>query len=181
MRPLGANTNVRVDFRLVTATNRDLAREVREGRFRADLFYRLEGLRIELPSLAQRTEDIPALVDHFLRLQAEPGSAPRRASRELLARLSSRPWAGNVRELRNEVARLCVLCAGDLDDPELVSQPDLALTPLAPDRLVTLEELERDAILRALRITDGDKNEAARRLGISRAKIYQRLKDWGAT
>lgn len=181
VRPLGANESVSVDFRLVTATNRDLAREVREGRFRADLFYRLEGLRIELPSLAQRTEDIPALVDHFLRQLAEPDSEPRRASREVLARLSARAWAGNVRELRNEVARLCVLCSGDLDDPLQVSQPDLALTPQAPDRLVTLEELERDAILRALRLTGGDKNEAARRLGISRAKIYQRLKDWGAS
>jgi DNA-binding NtrC family response regulator len=86
-----------------------------------------------------------------------------------------------VRELRNEVARLCVLCSADLDDPELVSAPDLALSAQAPDQLLTLADLERDAILRALRDCGGDKVEAARRLGISRAKVYQRLKEWGAT
>jgi transcriptional regulator with GAF, ATPase, and Fis domain len=181
LRRLGSEETLRMDFRLITATNRDLAREVREGRFRADLFYRLEGLRIELPSLAQRTEDIPALVDHFLRQLAEPGTPARRASGAVLARLSARAWAGNVRELRNEVARLCVLCSADLDDPELVSAPDLALSAQAPDQLLTLADLERDAILRALRDCGGDKVEAARRLGISRAKVYQRLKEWGAT
>ena len=97
----------------------------------------------------------------------------------MLARLGAREWPGNVRELRNEIARLCVLSPGDLDDPAQVSEQDLALSPHAPDRLVTLADLERDAILRAMRATNGDKNEAARLLGISRAKIYQRLKDWG--
>ncbi|HTF90516.1 MAG TPA: sigma 54-interacting transcriptional regulator, partial [Planctomycetota bacterium] len=179
VRRLGGGDVVHVDFRLVTATNRDLAREVREGRFRADLFYRLEGLRIELPSLAQRIEDIPELVDHFLRLLAELGAAVRRVSKPVMKALCARPWPGNVRELRNEIERLCLLSTGDLDDPALVSQPDLALSPHAPDQLVTLADLERDAILRALRTANGDKNEAARMLGISRAKIYQRLKEWG--
>ncbi len=179
VRRLGGAESKHVDFRLVTATNRDLAREVREGRFRADLFYRLEGLRIDLPSLARRPEDIPELVLHFLRQLAEPGTEPRRVSKEVLAKLGARVWPGNVRELRNEIARLCVLSAGDLQDPGLVSEGDLALSPHAPDQLVTLADLERDAILRALRASNGDKNEAARRLGISRAKIYQRLKDWG--
>ncbi|MBK8179072.1 MAG: sigma 54-interacting transcriptional regulator [Planctomycetes bacterium] len=179
VRRLGSTDVRKVDVRLVSATNRDLAREVREGRFRADLYYRIEGMRIVLPSLEARGEDIPELVDHFLRLSAEPGAAPRRVSPAVLSRLAARPWPGNVRELRNEVARLCLLSPGDLLDPDRVSEPELALSPHAPDQLLTLADLERDAILRALRATGGDKNEAARRLGISRAKIYQRLKEWG--
>lgn len=179
VRRVGGEASQTVDFRLITATHRDLAREVREGRFRADLFYRLDGLRIDLPPLDQRREDIPELVDHFLRQSAEPGTPARRVSKDVMAKLCARAWPGNVRELRNEVARLCVLSPGDIDDASLVSQQDVALSALAPNQLVTLADLERDAILRALRAADGDKNVAARTLGISRAKIYQRLKEWG--
>jgi transcriptional regulator with GAF, ATPase, and Fis domain/tetratricopeptide (TPR) repeat protein len=179
VRRLGDNEERKVDFRLVAATNRDLDREVREGRFRQDLFYRLEGLRIEMPPLSARTEDIPALVDHYLRLQAGPGEEPRRISKAVLARLSRREWPGNVRELFNELARLCVVCEGEIEDPTLVRAANLGLAPSSPGTVQTLSDLEREAIHAALRATGGDKRRAAHLLGISRAKIYQRLKEWG--
>jgi len=150
VRRLGDSETRPVDFRLVVATNRDLAREVQEGRFREDLYYRLDGLRVTMPALSERPEDIPELVAHFLSLEAARDGVQRRASRAVLDRLARRPWPGNVRELRNEVARL-------------------------PS---TLAELERRAILDALRFAGGDKRKAAQALGISRAKIYQRLKEW---
>ncbi len=180
VRRLGDSRTLQTDFRLVAATNRDLAAEVEAGRFRADLYYRLDALRVELPPLAERVEDVPELVEHFLRLEAGDG-APRRASREVLCALSRRPWPGNVRELANEVARLCVLSGGDLEDPDLVRTPQGAAR--APRRagaeeIVPLAELERRAILDALRATGDDKRAAAARLGISRAKLYQRLKLW---
>jgi len=184
VRRLGDGKERKVDFRLVVATNRDLAGEVREGRFREDLYYRLDGLRVEMPPLRARAEDVPELVAHFLRREETQGGAPRRASRDVLDRLSARAWPGNVRELRNEVARLCVLSEGDLIDASLVREPDPkmgASTALLGDGPPpSLAELEKRAILEALRHTDGDKRKAAEMLGISRAKIYQRLKDWEA-
>ena len=185
VRRLGDADTRPVDFRLVVATNRDLAHEVAEGRFRQDLYYRLDGLRVELPPLSRRTEDIPELVEHFLSLEEAKDGLPRRASKAVVARLAQRSWPGNVRELRNEVARLCVLSEGDLDDPTLVRAPDPELDtgPDADDpgegAPRTLAELERQAILQAIEYAGGDKRRAAELLGISRAKVYQRLKEWG--
>jgi len=185
VRRLGDDKVRQVDVRLVAATNRDLAREVNENRFRADLYYRLDGLRVAMPSLAERPEDIPALVDHCLRIQAEPGRAPRRIAPTVLTRLCRRSWPGNVRELFNEVARLLVMSEGDVVDPDLVrdAQTHAAApaTVAAGGAVRTLEELEKEAILHALEAADGDKRKAAELLGISRAKVYQRLKDWGLT
>ncbi len=180
VRRVGDDTPRKVDVRVVVATNRDLEREVREGRFREDVFYRLAALKIELPDLAQRTEDVPALVDHFMRLENAKSGTQRTISRAVLARLCRRPWPGNVRELRNEIARMCVLAEGDLDDPELVSEPGpLLSTPANSGGAVrTLADLERDAIVGALQRAGGDKARAAQMLGISRAKVYQRLKEW---
>ncbi|MCY2961725.1 MAG: sigma 54-interacting transcriptional regulator [Planctomycetota bacterium] len=182
VRRLGEARVRSVDFRLIAATNRDLEAEVRGGRFRADLFYRLDGLRIEMPSLAERVEDVPLLVDHFLRLEAARGRPARHASAEVVAALSRRSWPGNVRELRNEIARLLVMCAGDLEDPTLIrpasdtrAEPSERPTHVP---LVTLAELERMAIERALEAAGGDKGRAAEMLGISRAKVYQRIQAW---
>jgi two-component system response regulator FlrC len=181
---VGGSSLIDLDVRVIATSNRDLAGEVRTGRFREDLYYRLAGLKIELPSLAQRPEDIPALVEHFLRLEAGPDRAPRRIARPVLAALSRRPWPGNVRELKNQVARLCVLSEGDLVDPALISLPGPqaqgappGLPNLASGPLPTLAELERLAIECALELAQGDKSRAAD-LGISRAKVYQRLKEW---
>ncbi|MEW6071792.1 MAG: helix-turn-helix domain-containing protein [Planctomycetota bacterium] len=152
---------------------------MRDGGFRPDLFYRLDGLRVDMPPLARHPEDIPALVAHFLAAEERRGGPPRRVSPEVLRRLAACPWPGNVRELRNEIARLCVLSPADLDDPALLrpagAKPRLSLADEPP---ATLAELERRAILVALERTGGDKRQAAALLGISRAKIYQRLKEW---
>jgi transcriptional regulator with GAF, ATPase, and Fis domain/tetratricopeptide (TPR) repeat protein len=181
VRRLGDDSLRNVDFRLVAATNRDLVREVREGRFREDLFYRLDALRIELPPLSAHPEDIPVLVDHCLRLQAAPGEPPAKVAPAVLARLCKRDWPGNVRELFNEVARLVVLSGGEIVDPALVREAarDPLDASVGSGAVLPLEELERRAILRALEVSGGDKRKAAQLLGISRAKVYQRLKEWG--
>ena len=182
LRRVGDSATRKVDFRLVVATNRDLEACVEAGTFRADLFYRLDGFRISMPAISERTEDIPALVDHFLRLHEAEDGLRREVTNAVLTRLCRRAWPGNVRELSNEVARLCVLSSGDLDDPELVRVPGQSRGPGTSDGAVrTMAELERQAILDALRQTGGDKRAAAGLLGISRAKIYQRLKEWKLT
>ena len=180
VRRLGDTRVRKVDIRLVAATNRDLEAEVRAGRFRADLYYRLDGLRIELPTLASRVEDIPALVDHFLRLEQARSGRTRRVAPAVMAALCRRVWQGNVRELSNEIARLCVLSEGDLVDPELMREPGSTRqeAPGAGGPIEPLEKLERKAIERAVAACGGDKTKAAELLGISRAKIYQRWKDW---
>ena len=179
VRRLGDSRTIQTDFRLVAATNRDLESEVEAGRFRADLYFRLDALRIELPPLRGRLEDLPELVAHFLRLEAGEGEA-REVTGEVLTALSHRPWPGNVRELANEVARLVVLSGDQLDDPTLVRTPAPRAEPAASAEahIVPLAELEREAILAALRLTGDDKRAAAAQLGISRAKLYQRLKQW---
>ncbi|MBL8859951.1 MAG: sigma 54-interacting transcriptional regulator [Planctomycetes bacterium] len=179
VRRLGDSVVRRTDVRLVAATNRDLDLAVREQRFRADLMYRLDALRIAMPTLEQRVDDIPRLVAHFLRLEEAKSGVRRAISAAVVSKLCTRSWPGNVRELANEVARLCVLSNGDIDDPALVraarrtSGAGADKTGVRP-----LAELERDAILQAIEEAGGDKGRAAEMLGISRAKIYQRIKDW---
>jgi transcriptional regulator with GAF, ATPase, and Fis domain/tetratricopeptide (TPR) repeat protein len=182
VRRVGGSKIHRIDFRLLAATNRDLHAESTAGRFRPDLVYRLDSLRVEMPALKAHTEDIPELVEHFLALEAARSESPVRSiAPAVLDTLSRRAWPGNVRELANEVARLCVLSSGDLDDPSLVRPAN----ETQDERLLsfdgagcTLAELEQKAILAALKRCDGDKRRAAEELGISRAKIYQRLKEW---
>jgi two-component system response regulator HydG len=180
VRRLGDSRVRKVDIRLVAATNRELEGEVRAGRFRADLYYRLDGLRIAMPTLAERMEDIPELVDHFLRLEAARSARKRKVAPALLAALCRRDWPGNVRELGNEVARLCVLSEGDLEDPALLRQPGSTRVepPATIGSIEPLEQVERRAIERAVAACGGDKTKAAELLGISRAKVYQRWKDW---
>ncbi len=179
VRRLGDAAPLKVNFRLVVATNRNLEREVREGRFREDLFFRLDGLRIMMPPLEERTEDIPLLVDHFLKFESEKnGTQLRQLSKAVMTRLCRRPWPGNVRELKNEIARLCVLSEGDLDDPSIVRSPATTTTIQGQGKLLSLAELEKRAIMETIDHTGGDKRRAAEILGISRAKIYQRLKEW---
>jgi transcriptional regulator with GAF, ATPase, and Fis domain len=180
VRRIGDTATRQVDFRLVVATNRDLHVEVAEERFRADLYYRLDGLTIRMPAMSEHPEDIPALVAHYLRTQAGD-EAPREVTKAVMARLCRREWPGNVRELFNELARLCVLAEGVIDDPDLVRVPQSVSAPtISRTRVRPLEELEREAIEHAVEVAGGDKREAAAMLGISRAKIYQRLKDWAA-
>jgi len=179
VRRLGDSRVQKTDVRLVAATNRDLDQLVRENRFRADLLYRMDALRVSMPTLDERVEDIPRLVDHFLRLEEAKGGVKRRIAPAVSKRLCSRAWPGNVRELSNEVARLCVLSSGDITDAELVRVPR-ATGETQPVRLGgrTLADLEREAIRAAIADAGGDKTKAAEMLGISRAKVYQRVKEW---
>ncbi|MCP3914047.1 MAG: protein kinase [bacterium] len=178
VRRIGESDSRSACFRLVAATNRDLAAEVGAGRFRSDLFYRLDGVCVAMPLLDERVEDIPLLVDHFMCLEEAKTNVPRTCSPEVMRQLCARAWPGNVRELANEVARLCLLSERDLDEPSLIREPHAVRDKAPVIDAVTLAELERQAIEGALERAGGDKRRAAEELGISRAKIYQRLKEW---
>jgi len=180
--PLGSSLPVPVDVRIVAATNRGLESEARAGRFRSDLYYRLNVVHIELPPLRSRAEDVDLLVDHFLeRFSREYQVAPKRVSAEAMERLRRHPWPGNVRELQNVIERAFALSVADtltVDDlpPALHAVP--ADDGPRPDEVPTLEESERRVIAAALRKSGGNKNEAARMLGIDRQRLYRKLEKY---
>ncbi|MDP3762090.1 MAG: sigma 54-interacting transcriptional regulator [Ramlibacter sp.] len=197
IEPLGSNKVIPFDARVIAATSRDLAALVREGKFREDLFYRLNVLPIRVPPLRERRDDIPALVEVLAEdIAMRNGSGPLDLSAEAMVMLASQPWRGNTRELRNvleqaamrsdtphiELAHLeGVLREAGIQRVPSVSPPAPRgySTSLASDRLRPLgeqvAELERQAIQAALAATGGNKLAAARLLGISRAKLYERL------
>ncbi len=178
VRPVGSNREVPVDVRIIAATNRDLAEEVRQGRFREDLYYRLNVLSIRMPSLRERKEDIEVLARHFVHtLSTQLGVEPVPLDSRQLARLYAYHWPGNVRELRNVIER-CLL---------LGSTPDRCLShPVGVDDEVCeeeddllLETVEKRHILRVLDAQDGNKSAAARLLGVSRKTLERKMKAWG--
>jgi DNA-binding NtrC family response regulator len=181
---VGGNQTIKVDVRIVAATHRDLAQEVREGRFREDLFYRLNVVTIDTPPLRARVSDIPLLATRFLqRFAAENGKELRGFSDEALQRLTQYTWPGNVRELENAVERAVVVCrhhevrAQDLS-PHIVkttARPEDGL-PVVPG--ASLAELERYAILKTLEHTGGSTSRAAEILGISPRTIQYRLHEY---
>jgi len=177
---VGGAGSLRVDCRIVAATNLDLAQQVRAGEFREDLYYRLNVIAITLPPLRARKEDIPLLADHFLRAFAEQNGRPMEGiSRRAMDALIDYPWPGNVRELVNTMERAVVLARGtviDLDD-----LPD-TMTGAAPPQEglsfalgTPLEEIERRVIRETLRYTGGDKRRAAQLLGIATRTIYRKI------
>jgi len=179
---VGGTEPVPVDVRVVAATNRDLEREVREGRFREDLFYRLNVIPIVLPPLRERRTDIPLLVEHFLAKHREPGRA-RGIAPEALEALVAYYWPGNVRELESVVERMLLLVDGDVvrrdDLPAAVRMRGDAggagLPIEIPEEGLDLEQLERNLILRALDKSGGNVTRAARLLGLSRRTLQYRL------
>ena len=180
--PVGGDTQ-RADVRIVAATNRDLRAEVAAGRFREDLFYRLNVIAVTAPPLRSRKEDIPLLVDHFLGVYCAKNGRPRlEAPREVLQALLDYSWPGNVRELENVIERAVVLCRGDvvgIDDlPEHVAhasspEPEVLTFPVG----TSLDEVEMRLIRETLKHTRGDKSVAAQLLGISTRTIYRKLGD----
>jgi Nif-specific regulatory protein len=190
---LGGNKPIQTSVRVVAATNRDLEQAVRDKEFRADLYFRLRVIEIEVPALRLRASDIPLLAEHFL--QQLRGHAARHidgfapTTLEVLSRYS---WPGNVRELRNVIERAVVLGMGHTIEPD-----DLALTPLipglptaqgsaesqpitaAPFRPMTLDELEREHILATLEAMQGNKSRAAMVLGVERSTLDRKLKRYG--
>jgi two-component system response regulator HydG len=178
--PVGGDT-VRADVRVVAATNKDLRAEVTAGRFREDLFYRLNVIAITAPPLRARREDVPLLVDHFLGIYCAKNARPRlEAPREVLSLLMDYSWPGNVRELENVIERAVVLCRTDrltIDDlPDPVRQGDGGEPSSITFSVGTpLDEVERRLIRETLRHARGDKSVAAQLLGISTRTIYRKL------
>lgn len=176
---LGSNRPVKVDFRLVVSTNRDLQKEVQEGRFREDLFYRVNVVQLTVPPLRERRDDIPLLVREFVKEFCVKERKMLVASDQVIEALQAHLWPGNVRQLRNVIERAVVLSKGDslsLEDlPEEFSHAH-ACVPM-PDSRGTLKEVELRAIRDALEICAGNKSKAAKMLGISRKALYKRLND----
>jgi two-component system response regulator HydG len=178
--PLGGNT-VKSDVRIVAATNRDLFAEVQAGRFREDLYYRLNVIAVTAPPLRARREDVPLLVDHFLGLYCSKNGRPRlRPTRGALDRMMDYAWPGNVRELENVIERAVVLSRSDAlteqDLPDAIARaaPGTA-SSLTFEIGTTLDEIELRVIKETLRHTKGDKSLAAQLLGISTRTIYRKL------
>ena len=180
VRPLGATAAEKVDVRIIAATNRDLRRAVEEGKFRQDLFYRLDVVEIPLPALRERPEDLPLLIEHFI-AHSKRASQVRRFSEEALRILLNHPWPGNVRELENIIERALVLCRGEEitaeDLPPHMTVNNARITSLqeALLRRRSLADIEREYILLALELTEGSKKAAAELLDIDRKTLYSRL------
>jgi DNA-binding NtrC family response regulator len=183
IRPVGATDRVRIDIRIIAATNRDLESAIRTGGFRQDLYFRLNVVQLKLPPLRERKSDIPLLVNSFLEKFSDPQRPLRTISEDAMRRLMAYDWPGNVRELENAVERAVALGSGPIlhigDLPSNLQQGGSDRS-LDSDELTTLDEMEHRAILRALRETNGDKLAAARLLGIGKTTLYRKLKQYGA-
>jgi DNA-binding NtrC family response regulator len=181
---VGGNETLKVDVRVVAATNRNLKQRVDEGKFREDLYYRLKVVQLDVPPLRVRRSDIPLLAHAFLRKYAAENDRPVQGlSEEALQHLMIYPWPGNVRELENAIERAVVMCEDKMiqrDDLPTSAHGDLqngSMMALIPG--ITMSELERVAILRTLDAVDGSTARAAEILGISQRKIQYRVKEWG--
>ncbi|MDD9933467.1 MAG: sigma-54 dependent transcriptional regulator [Myxococcales bacterium] len=177
--PLGGRTE-RADFRLIAATNRDLKAEVEAGRFREDLFYRLNVIAITCPTLAERRDDIPLLVDHFVEVYCgKNDKPPMTVTREAMDRLMAYDWPGNVRELENAMERAVVLSKDSTIGPENLPRPIASAEQTGGELSFAigtpLEEIERRVIHATLSHTGGDKRLAAQLLGIATRTIYRKL------
>src|SRR5437867_2494960 len=181
--PVGGTQAVKIDCRLVAATNSDLERGVAEGRFRADLFYRLNVIPIRLPSLRQRRDDIPLLVDHFLKRFAQNNPA-KSVNKEAMELLMKYDWPGNVRELENVMERALILDEGGVIEPE--DLPDKIRfgqshrgSLVIDSPTLSLEELEKEYILKVLNYTRWQKKRTSDILGINASTLYRKLLAYG--
>ena len=180
---LGGNRSIQVDFRLISATNRPLDLFVRDGRFREDLFYRVNAFAIRLPSLRERPVDIPVLAQRFLARYCAGNGLPldgKTLSKEALDALSAYHWPGNIRELESTVSRAALSAPGRAiraADIEFL-HAGASAAPSGPERIPTLAETERSHIVRVLEATGWNKKEAARLLDISRGTLYRKILDY---
>jgi two-component system response regulator HydG len=183
--PLGSTKTIRVDIRLIAATNKDLEAEVKAGRFREDLFYRLNVIPIHLPPLRKRKEDIPLLAEHFFDIYREKNKSSSKGflpkTLDLMIRYE---WPGNVRELENVVERAVLLCrdeyisAHDLP-PEIQGAEGKDQSLVSIPSGMTIKEIEKEAILQTLAETGGSRTQTARILGVSRKTLQNKLKEYG--
>ena len=185
---VGGKDTIQVDVRVIAASNRDLEALIRAGRFREDLYYRLNVIPIEVPALRTRKDDITKLVDHFVAVFcAENGKRPKTVSGEALGYFLTYDWPGNVRELRNMVERLVIMAPGDVigaDDLPAPHRPkDAAATPEGHERSLrdARDHFERAFIIAELRANDWNMTRTAERLGIERSHLYRKIKAYGIT
>lgn len=177
--PLGSTIPVAVDIRLITATNIDIHQAVMNGRFREDLLYRINTVEINLPSLRERIEDIPALTSHFARIYtAKYRKTEKKISADLVRHLQHYPWPGNIRELQHAIERAVIMS----DKPELTKN-DFALTIRKPSTVkhdaFNLDELEKNAIIAALNKHNGNLTRVAKELGVGRTTLYRKMTKYG--
>ena len=181
IKPVGSTERRTIDVRIVAATNRDLELAIKSGNFRQDLYFRLNVVQIKLPPLRDRKGDIPMLVTAFLEKFADPDDSHRELTEDAMRRLMAYDWPGNVRELENTIERAVALSTGPLvsvhDLPTNLQYPTTERAP-EKEELLPLDELERRAILSTLRQTGGDKQAAARMLGIGKTTLYRKLKQY---
>jgi two-component system nitrogen regulation response regulator NtrX len=189
MERVGGTQRIKVDVRVLAATNKDLTAEIRAGRFREDLYFRLNVIPLFVPALRDRQGDIPMLAEHFIALfAAEAGKRPKRLASEAAARLQQYHWPGNVRELQNVIARLLIFVVGDTITaqdlgslgrdgvPQLPAQEG-PLAPLSEAR----DQFEKDYILRTLAAQHGNMSRTAEVLGVERSNLYKKLRAFGIT
>lgn len=178
---VGSNTTISVDIRVIAATNKKLSEEIKEGRFREDLYYRLNVIKIEMPPLRERREDIPLLIDNFIKEFSQVHNIEiTNVDKKVYKLLSSLQWEGNVRELRNTVETMVVMSKdGKIDESNI---PNWVLTSSTDDFIIdkemTLEELEKKYINHLLSKNNFNKAQVAKILGIERATLYRKLKDY---
>jgi transcriptional regulator with PAS, ATPase and Fis domain len=184
VRPVGGIERIRIDARVIAATNRNLELEVKTGHFRQDLYFRLNVLQINLPALRDHKSDIPLLIDSFLEKFSDLQSSVRSVSEEAMRCLLSYSWPGNVRELENAIEHALALGEGSIvqlcDLPSSLQKASSWQTFSETTELLTLYEIERRAILNALNKTKGDRMAAAHLLHIGKTTLYRKLKEYAA-
>jgi two-component system NtrC family response regulator len=183
---VGGSQTISVDVRLVAATNRDLTKEVDEGKFREDLFYRLNVVRLHMPPLRERLEDLPALVAHFLqKYSLQMGRTAPEVSPEAMRRIYDHPWPGNIRELENALERAVILAGPEIHPTHLPLEMGpgkvqaAAAIPEGMSITQAVEDLEQRMIKRALAESDGVAAHAAEKLGIAKSNLAYKIKKYG--
>jgi two-component system, NtrC family, nitrogen regulation response regulator NtrX len=186
VEPVGGATSVRVDVRVLAATNKELTGEIRAGRFREDLYFRLNVIPIFVPALRERADDVPLLAEHFMsELAREYGRRPKKLDSGAATGLRSYRWPGNVRELRNVIERLMIMVPGDT-----ITLADLNILDSSPPGTVddggtsmplheARERFEREYILKALAAQQGNISRTAEALGVERSNLYRKMRAFG--
>ena len=179
---MGSTKTIKVDVRLVSATNKNLVAEMENGNFREDLYYRLNVILIDVPSLRERKEDIPLLVQHFIKEFAETNyKNVKSINRDALGILTSYDWPGNIRELRNIIERMVVMSSETVLTSDDIPK-DIILkgegTGALLDQNVNIQDAEKELIIQKLKRFSGNKSKAAKELGISRRTLYRKLEEY---
>ncbi|MBN1384799.1 MAG: sigma-54-dependent Fis family transcriptional regulator [Elusimicrobia bacterium] len=182
-RRLGGNQDIKVNIRVISATNKDLSEEVAKGNFREDLFYRLNVVAINMPPLRERREDIPLIVDHFLNSIITDKKGSKEIAEEAMHKLKNYDWPGNIRQLRNVIERAVLLTDKNVieksDLPGFISQSCEKPEQFAKDKKLALSEIEKEHIKRVLRECGNNRIQAAKVLEISVRTLYNKIKDYG--